>query len=396
VPTKTLSEFSRQLKDIAKDLSFLATPRYPLVELTKLFPEHKGFLSELSDVSTPFNIDLDEKRKLIDHYLKRLEHSDIPEYLKKIFTGRAQDYYLITQMMESFGKPSFYDLCTKLYGSSNNSQKSTSLSSFVEQINKICPEDLSHNFYAGEDALLYLKNKLSDTFDQKHFEVKASTSLLSDASAGRKTFKLNLQKKYSENQLNIFLAHEGWAHLGTSINGSLQEDHPWLGTWTPRITSLQEGLAVLCEIISGHMTKARWNKIILRHLATSMAEKGSSIKDVHSFLRHNQLEDLDAFKVTLRIFRGVPIEGGMSFTKELLYLHGLIKILKHLDLYKPELKSFWIGKISFEEHSLLHLNTDLLQKNVFYFPKELESTEAKQKLESLRFIVNETFKNDFE
>jgi len=127
-----------------------------------------------------------------------------------------------------------------------------------------------------------------------------------------------------------------------------------------------------------------------------MAEKGSSIKDVYAFLRHHQLENLDAFKVTLRIFRGVPLEGGMSFTKELLYLHGLIKILKHLDLHKSELKSFWIGKISFEEHSLLQLNTDLLRKNVFYFPKELETSEARDKLESLKLIVKETFKNDFE
>jgi len=187
VPTKTLSELSRQLKDIAKDLSFLAIPRYPLTELAKLFPEHKDFLIELTDVNTPFSVNLDEKRRLIDSYLKSLEKSDIPEYLKNIFKGRAQDYYLITQMMDNFGQNSFYDLCTKLYGSSKDNQKNNSLSSFVEKIDNLCPEDHSENFYGGEDALLYLKNKLSHTFDPKHFEVKASTSLLSDASAGRKT-----------------------------------------------------------------------------------------------------------------------------------------------------------------------------------------------------------------
>lgn len=77
----------------------------------------------------------------------------------------------------------------------------------------------------------YLKSKLIETFDPADFDVKASTSLLSDSSAGRRTIKLNPFKTYTTGHLDIFLVHEGWVHLGTSLNGAAQEEHPWLSTW---------------------------------------------------------------------------------------------------------------------------------------------------------------------
>ncbi len=381
---KSIKDLSSQLKDIAKDLSFLGHPRYPLKDLYRLFPQHKDFIDCLEDVSVPFPVNPYEKRTAMDLFLKELAASDIPFHMKRTFTQRIQDYHILLSMMENFDTVFFYEHSVMLYGSSHKMTKNNSFLYFLEEIPKFCRPDMSTQKLKGDDAIKYLKNKMQETFDPKDFDVKPSSSLLSDSSAGRKTLKLNPHKEYTTGQLDIFLVHEGWVHLGTSLNGAVQEDNLWLSTWAPRTTFLQEGLAIIVELITGTMTLERWNKIVLRHLATSMAERGSSINEVYAYLRHNEIEALDAFKLALRVFRGVPLEGGMAFTKELLYLHGMIELLYHLHFFKADLKSLWVGKISFEEHIMLMDNWDLMSPQIKYFPQELESAEALKRLGALK------------
>lgn len=390
-----LTNLSSQLKEIAKDLSFLAKPRYPLKSLELIFPQFKFFLKELIDLETPFEVSIDFKKKSIDEFLKNLHQSELPLYLKTIFKARAEDYLTLTLMMENYGKPLFYESCRKLYGTSLRSLSEKNFSFFCEGIEKKLTLSEGEKKFSGIEGINYIQKKLEETFPKESFTTAPSSSLLSDSSSGRKSFKLNISKSYSMEELTIFLVHEGWAHLGTSLNGAIHTEHPWLSTWSPQTTALQEGLAILTELISGAMTKERWRKIMLRHRGTCMAEKGASISEVYSFLKYELQSDLDAFKLSLRIFRGVPLEGGMSFTKELLYLVGLVKILKHLQTFNPNLKSFWAGKMSFEEHTLLHHHTSILQKNPTYFPKELEAPRVQERLEELKILSQIAFKSDF-
>ena len=390
-----IRELSYQLKDIAKDLSFLGHPRYPLGDLLKLFPQHKVFISELEDVSVPFPVNVSEKRFAMDSFQKKLAAADIPLHLKRIFTQRLHDYHLLLLMLENFDNVFFYEHCTKLYGSSHKMGKNNAFLYFLEKIPEFCLPDKSTVKLQGEPAMDYLRQKMTQTFDPRDFEVKASTSLLSDSSAGRRTLKLNPYKAYTTGHLDIFLVHEGWVHLGTSINGAAQVDHPWLSTWAPRTTFLQEGLAIVTELITGCMTNERWNKVVLRHLATSMAEKGSTITAVYEYLRHHQMQDLDAFKLALRVFRGVPFEGGMAFTKELLYLHGMIELLYHMHFFKTDLRSLWVGKISFEEHIILLDNWKTLNPELKYFPTTLDNPEVQERLRKLKELSFSLFHHGF-
>lgn len=390
-----VKDLSTQLKDIARDLSFLGHPRYPLKDLHLLFPQHKDFIDCLEDVSVPFPVNVSEKRKAMDTFLTNLAPADVPYQLKKIFTQRVQDYHILLNMMENFDNVFFYEHCTKLYGTSHKMAKNNSFLYFLEEIPKYCMPDRSEVKLKGEDARNYLRTKMLETFDAKDFDIKASSSLLSDASAGRKTLKLNPHKEYTTGHLDIFLVHEGWVHLGTSINGASQEDLPWLSTWAPRTTFLQEGLAIITELITGCMTLERWNKVVLRHLATSMAERGSSITDVYAYLRHHEMNDLDAFKLALRVFRGVPLEGGMAFTKELLYLHGMIELLYHLHFFKTDLRSLWVGKISFEEHIMLLDHWTFMNPQVKYFPKSLEHPVVLERLQKLKELSFSLFNHGF-
>ncbi len=376
-------KLSLALKDIARDLAFLGSPRYPLRELSLLFPQHRSFIAGLKDDGVPFRLSAPEKERAIERFEATLSAADMTPEQKLLFSARIEDYRIVLKMMESFGTSVFYDQCRRLYGTSLNSPTDHALQSFVQQIPKICPRDLSLRRLKGAEALAYLHQRLSETFNPADFEVRASSSLLADSSAGRRVLKLNPHKEFTTAQLDIFLVHEGWVHLGTSINGALQHQHPWLGTWAPRTTLLQEGLAVTTELVSGAMTQERWEKIVLRHSATSMAERGSSVREVHQFLLHQGVEDLDAFKLALRIFRGVPLDGGMAFTKELLYLQGLVDLVGRLNRERPELRSFFVGKVSFEEHQLLQRHPEQFDARVSYFPQALEAPLARERLRSL-------------
>jgi uncharacterized protein (TIGR02421 family) len=388
-------EFSLRLKDIARDLAFLGSPRYPLDELRLLFPQHRDFVAHLEDVSVPFAVDAGDKERAMDRFLRELADADVTAPLKQVFARRIEDYRVILTMLGSFGTRRFYEQCRGLYGSSRTSTRDDALLSFIEEIPKFCRPDRSEHRLRGEAALAYLRDRLRETFDEREFEVRPSSSLLSDSSAGRRVLKLNPHKDYTTGQLDVFLVHEGWVHLGTSINGAHQEANPWLGTWAPRTTLLQEGLAVTTELVTGVMTLERWNRIVLRHLAASMAERGSSVTEVYEYLRHHDVEELDAFKLSLRVFRGVPLEGGMAFTKELLYLHGMIELLSHLRFYRPELRSFWVGKISFDEHLALRDRGALLGAPVKYYPRELEVPEACRRLATLAELAFGLFSHGY-
>jgi uncharacterized protein (TIGR02421 family) len=388
-------ELSAQLKDIAKDLSFLGHPRYPLKTLTKIFPQHHKFIDELEDVSVPFGVNVKSKRLAMDQFLKDLAVAEISKDMKKVFTQRVEDYHTLLSMMENFDNVFFYDHCVKLYGTSHQSTQNNSFLYFLEKIPDFCVPDVSEKTLQGEAARNYLKNRLLETFEDTDVDVRPSTSLLSDSSAGRKVLKLNPYKTYSTQALDIFLVHEGWVHLGTSLNGAAQAEHPWLATWAPRTTFLQEGLAVLTELITGCMTHERWSKVMLRHLATTMAERGSNIQDVYSFLRHHDIEELDAFKLALRVFRGVPLDGGMAFTKELLYLHGMVQLLYHLQFYQKDLRSLWVGKLSFEEHVILMNHPNDMQANLRYFPLGLEDPLVKVRLKKLQELSYSLFRTGF-
>ncbi len=392
---RELREYSLRLKDIAKDLSFLGQPRFPLKTLHQLFPQHTHFIDGLQDVAVPFPVDVKAKRLAMDQFMVDLANSDLSILIKRIFTQRIQDYHTLLSMMENFDTPFFYESSVKLYGSSHKMAKNNAFLYFLEQMPSFTVPDLGVKGFEASAGMDYLRGKLLDVFQPGDFEVKPSTSLLSDSSSGRRTLKLNPNKNYSQKQLEVFLVHEGWVHLGTSLNGSAQPDHLWLGTWAPRTTFLQEGLALLTEIITGCLTPERWNRVVLRHLATSMAEKGSPITDVYAYLRHHEMDDLDAFKLSLRVFRGVPLEGGMAFTKELLYLHGMIELLYHLHFFRADLRSLWAGKMSFEEHIILLDNKNDIKPQIKYFPVGLTTPEVEERLKKLKELSFSLFHQGF-
>jgi hypothetical protein len=72
------------------------------------------------------------------------------------------------------------------------------------------------------------------------------------------------------------------------------------------------------------MDIARLKRISLRILAIEQALQGADFIEVFRFFRSHGQSARDSFTSAQRVFRGVPLTGGAAFTKDNVYLAGLL------------------------------------------------------------------------
>ena len=115
-------------------------------------------------------------------------------------------------------------------------------------------------------------------------------------------------------------------HSLTALNGRAQPIIKSLGLGAPRTTGPQEGLATFAELITGAIDIDRMQRIALRVVGIDMALKGADFIDVFRYFLDAGQPDKESFNSTMRIFRGAPVTGGAAFTKDVVYLHGLMEV----------------------------------------------------------------------
>src|SRR5690606_33338787 len=97
-----------------------------------------------------------------------------------------------------------------------------------------------------------LQKRLSHFFDQHpgKVTVMVSDDMVADASAGADSIKLSQKAKFSDRDLKYLEVHEGWVHVGTTLNGAMQPYCFFLSKGSPSSSVIQEGLAVITEIVT--------------------------------------------------------------------------------------------------------------------------------------------------
>ncbi|MCP4956510.1 MAG: flavohemoglobin expression-modulating QEGLA motif protein [Photobacterium aquimaris] len=199
-------------------------------------------------------------------------------------------------------------------------------------------------------------------------KVVASKQLIARAMVSGKVIKVNPNSRFTQGDLDALIHHELGVHLVTSVNAERQP-LKILQLGLPGNTHTQEGLAILCEHLSGSFPLHRLKTLALRVVAVEMMVNGDSFNDCFNSLRHDYaMCDDEAFTITARAYRG----GG--FTKDFLYLRGLKDAIQ---AYKTEdLTSLFIGKTGFEFKPLLD---ELIERGILktpsFMPKAL-SIEA--------------------
>jgi uncharacterized protein (TIGR02421 family) len=157
-----------------------------------------------------------------------------------------------------------------------------------------------------------------------------------------KTLVLNANHTFSDNEIGVLTNHEIGVHMVTTMNGLL---HPLkiFSHGFPNNVETQEGLAVFSEYMSGNLTIKRLKELAYRVIAVHSLAKGYSFSKTFRLLHNTyDLNREEAYYLSTRVHRG----GG--FTKDYLYLSGLVKIY-NLYLQNKPLDLLLTGKVSIEE-----------------------------------------------
>ena len=171
-----------------------------------------------------------------------------------------------------------------------------------------------------------LEPHLAEHFGDSAPAVELSDTLSAKAVAGRKRIRVRANASFTERDVEQLLQHEALIHTATALNGRAQPHFKILGRAHAGTTEVQEGLAVFAEIISGAMDPQRFRRLSDRVIAIQMSIDGADFKEVFDFY-NERLDDPDqAFENTRRVFRGGVLSGRAPFTKDMVYLNGLLRV----------------------------------------------------------------------
>ena len=173
---------------------------------------------------------------------------------------------------------------------------------------------------------LQLQRDLDDYFDARVIEVVLDPDLIAKAAAGATRIRLRTGAAFSDYDRDQLLQHEAFVHSLTALNGREQPVLQSLSLASPRTTATQEGLATFAEQITGSIDIGRMKRLSLRIEAVALALEGADFIEVFRyFLAAGQSQE-DSFASAQRVFRGVPTSGGAAFTKDTVYLRGLVGV----------------------------------------------------------------------
>ena len=207
---------------------------------------------------------------------------------------------------------------------------------------------------AAETVRDELQRDIDAFFTRHKIRVELDPALIAKAAASPTRIRLRTNTGFSDYDRNQLLVHEAFVHTLTGINGREQPLLKSMARSAPRTTATQEGLATFAELISGSMDIERMKRISLRIVAIDMAINGADFVQVFRFFLHAGQTPEDSFASTQRVFRGAPLGGGAAFTKDTVYLHGLLSVhtffrwcLRHRKLAVA--RQLFAGKLALED-----------------------------------------------
>jgi uncharacterized protein (TIGR02421 family) len=179
-------------------------------------------------------------------------------------------------------------------------------------------------------------------------------------------------------QVEPLIHHEIGTHALTRHNGALQPLGQ-LKCGLAHYDSLQEGLGVLAEYLSGHLAPERVRVLAARVIAADLICHGADVPAIyHELVERHSLGRHDAFEIAMRAGRG----GGL--TKDVVYLRGLRQLLDYLG-DGGSFEFLFIGKFALSQLPVLH---DLAREGLIVtpalLPVYLETPEGRRRLARCR------------
>jgi uncharacterized protein (TIGR02421 family) len=262
------------------------------------------------------------------------DEADADDPIEGYLKATADSYAKAVELVSQAGKPAFLELSRMLYGDPYGRLPGTYLTHFeaAQQLLDItapwaaaCHGEEQLSCMTAEHVRDEIQSRVDPFFSEHPISVVIDSRLTSKAAAAARRIRIRGKSSYTEADIDQLLEHEAFVHAATALNGKLQPIQAF-GLAAPRTTATQEGLATIAELITGSMDLSRLRRLALRIIAVKHVVEGADFVEVFRyFLRAGQSEDESA-RSAARVFRGGNPRGRIAFTKDVVYLHGLIGV----------------------------------------------------------------------
>ncbi|MBP6751280.1 MAG: DUF1704 domain-containing protein, partial [Xanthomonadaceae bacterium] len=304
--------------------------------------------------------DYNEVRAELERIVAAADH-DHP--LGHYVVATAESWRIATRLLDAAGSHRLTAYSTRLYGRPVEllpGDGPTNLEA-AEHFVRLA-DDMDQELRAIEpDAVISaqtVRDELQrdiDAFFTRHtVKVELDPALIAKAAASPTRIRIRTNTGFSEYDRHQLLVHEAFVHTLTGLNGREQPYLTSMARSAPRVTATQEGLATFAELISGSMDIERMKRISLRIVAIDMAIGGADFVQVFRFFLDAGQTPEDSFASTQRVFRGAPLGGGAAFTKDTVYLRGLLSVhtffrwcLRHRKIAVA--RQLFAGKLALED-----------------------------------------------
>src|SRR5438477_656307 len=260
----------------------------------------------------------------------------------QIMARMCQEYRDVVHLLTHRGTRAFGEISERLYGSASDSFHAgdPNLADLGHMMSDIL-DNLSHDSIFGHEEPIYdaaqtverLSAALKEYFqDQAAVRVQLSDGIIADSAAGSDYIKIRNNACFTPREVRLLEVHEGWVHLGTTLNGQNQPVCTFLSKGPPSSTITQEGLAVISEIFAFALHPGRVRRLTNRIEGVAMAEAGANFLDVHRYFLDEGYDPHESYQHSMRIFRGSLPEGAGPFTKDLCYSKGFVLIYNFIRL----------------------------------------------------------------
>ena len=256
--------------------------------------------------------------------------------LGNFLNDTARSYIDVARMIENIGTARMSEISIGIYGRPGDSltggNGTTSLDAakyFLTVGNEFYRNSAlrEKDYCVTADAVRdELESGLAAVFKDNEVSVVIDPNLASKAAAGATRIRLRGATCFSEYDVQQLLQHEAFVHSLTALNGRRQPIISAMSLGAPRTTAAQEGLATFSELLTGAIDISRLERIAMRIIATDMALGGADFIDVFRYFEEADQPLAESYNSTMRIFRGAPVTGGHAFTKDAVYLRGMLEV----------------------------------------------------------------------
>ena len=278
-------------------------------------------------------VKLDESISALESIAQRCSQDDPVE---KFLAETAQSYADSARMLSTIGTREFTRYSARVFGRPDTIYKNIGMSAVDSakyfltvtdallgnsQLFPSTPGEVS-----SEDFASWLRSEVDEFFDHDVVEVVIDRNMSSKALAGATRIRIRGNTEFSQLDKDQLLYHEAFVHTATQLNGKKQQNLKSLGLAAPRTTRTQEGIAVTAELMTNAMDITRLRRIALRVIAVQKALDGADFLDVFGFFVNAGQTPEESVRSAQRIFRGGAVQGGVVFTKDAVYLQGLLEV----------------------------------------------------------------------